>query len=574
MLVYKFSRLFYFLFLLTVLFPITLRAHPITNSTGTLRPNSHGLATSRGGMTATQLCSTTLLFSTITPAGKGCAPSQNRSPMKGKNRRRSSSKTNPVVLEKRAGNKQGDGGYQRDRGTVSSGTRANQPSAGKSRGNGGGNGDAVAVSMPYFSGGEGIPASSIHSVGSSKKARSAGKDKKRKTDKNSELEKARLPAVGSGAENSVETSDALAQSLQAMSLGESAAVKSGAKKSVETAAALAQSPQAVSLGPRATRAKRQGSTTRVNQNNFLDSIRDNPDGDFVQVENINLNFQTSGLPAFSGTYNGGGHKISDIRQGAGLFARLNRAEVSNLLLARSFPRNTAQSYVSGNAAGLLAGSSSRSRVSGVKMIFGGVNADSSAPEAATSGVLVGTSTYTEYTDIAIGLGAAGKPGAQDEARGTSGGIIGSGNHNTFTNILTADAVARGEPAGAIVGSGTNNTIRNVLVDASDDRAPAKLVGFGSYTLINGVVYGDSPPYNLAGANVSGFLGYNNPTEPPVVRVGDINEVEWRVGPNLASIPRSLDGIIRFARSELRTSNQPDCTQLACAPTCHGGLQIR
>ena len=539
MLVYKFSRLFYFLFLLTVLFPITLRAHPITNSTGTLRPNSHGLATSRGGMTATQLCSTTLLFSTITPAGKGCAPSKNRSPMKGKNRRRSSSKTNPVVLEKRAGNKQGDGGYQRDRGTVSSGTRANQPSAGKSRGNGGGNGDAVAVSMPYFSGGEGIPASSIHSVDSPKKARSAGKGKKRKTDQNPELKKAKVPAVRPGAEKSVETTAALAESLQAMSLSGSAA---------------RFKRQSVSSAP-----------VEVGQVNFEKAIRNSPVRKFIQVEDIILSAQSQGLPGLEGTYDGRGHKISNIRQGVGLFSTLDDSEVANLHLDDSFPFTSERPYVSGHIAGLLAGSSTGGRVSNITVTLAGVNVYSSAPDAANSGVLVGASTRTQYTDINLELGTAGKPEAQDQISGISGGIISRGNDNTFTNIVMAGMVVRGMPAGSILGSGTNNTISNFLINAGRDGTPAQLVGSGSYTLRNGIVYGDGPPYNLAGADIDGFLGYNDLSEPPVVQVGNIDETAWRVGPNLVPIPRTLDELLRITRSVFRVSYQFDCNVFACPP---------
>ena len=334
---------------------------------------------------------------------------------------------------------------------------------------------------------------------------------------------------------------------------------------------------------RSRRSKRQSGASApvcVNEQNFIQALKNNPDGHFIQTANIDMEkaekhaglynirhpgSPAEGLPEFRGTYDGGGYRLHHIYSKPALFSRLNRAVIKHVDLINNEGPGRGQAF--GLEAGLLAGESVDSTFIDVALNVAEINrgaltqqglAENAEPR---SGGLVGRSDNSVYE----GIRAAGFD-VGDNAYPVSGALVGSGDNNRFSNIYLDDFKVRGAAIGSLVGRGNNNTIVDFFVDSSGEGNPNQLVGSGNDTSIRrGVVTGQLPPYYPAGTTVEEVIGYFRLSDPATVSTGTLSENNWRLDPGLAPVPRVLDKNIKAVREKFRAQDAPACNLLACPP---------
>ena len=331
------------------------------------------------------------------------------------------------------------------------------------------------------------------------------------------------------------------------------------------------------------RSKRQSGAPApvcVNERNIIEKLRENPRGHFIQTEDIDMekaeiaagfygrrdpNVPAAGLPEFSGTYDGGGHKLKHISSNPGLFSRLNGAVIKHVDLIND--EGLKHGLAVGSEAGLLAGESVDSTFSDISMGVALINwaalthlgvAEDAEPH---SGTLVGRSNSSVYEDIRLvrfGLGIPDLP--------ASGGLVGSGDNNRFSNIYLDDFDVRGVNRGIIIGSGENNTIDGCVINSSGTSSPIQLVGSGNGTSVSRcLIFGTNPPYFPEGTVADEVIGYRSLSEPAILSIGTFSDTDWRLDPGLIPIPRMQDKNINAVRERFRSNDAPLCDQLACPP---------
>lgn len=222
--------------------------------------------------------------------------------------------------------------------------------------------------------------------------------------------------------------------------------------------------------------------------------------------------------AFTGTFDGAGfgvyalaaNKVVEVSNNVGyygFFAKLgNGSLIENLTLNLYYTldgANTSNSHVI--YAGGLAGYADHSTIVNVH-ISGGVyyNHNPQLGEIVAGGLL-GAATYTTISRCSNSAGVIAKRGHN----ATGGGIIGTGNHNTLTNVINygnviveaweglciiGDCTSVDTNAGGIVGYSSNNTLDfvinkgNVTISAGQDRKQGSLLGYSDSETISANVY--------------------------------------------------------------------------------------
>ena len=240
----------------------------------------------------------------------------------------------------------------------------------------------------------------------------------------------------------------------------------------------------------------------------LDAVRDHLDADHEQVADIDLSAYTNWVPIgktgdrFTGTYNGGGHKITGLVSApatgaAGLFGELSGATITDLEIE-------AGAVTSVSVAGLLVGNGVASTISGCVV--------SGTVEGKTAGGLGGFMTTVTMTEC----------GANVAVTGTGnyflGGLIGNGG-GVISKCYALGAVdGTGNYAGGLIGqSGVASTITDCYaqgaVTATTSGASGGLIGTTNVGSTQTITKNYASGAVSGGAANNGLIGARTATDP-------------------------------------------------------------
>ena len=546
--VHKCPGFFYIIFLLAALFPLAQHAYPGHNITGS---TGHGMSMHKQMRADVNgMCTRVALLSIIRPDSSSLQTELAKCKSSGGKTKNANGNNAPKAG--RTG-KRGRAGIRGGRGSQRNGTRTNSGklSAGKKPGRVNGSALAAGSSQNRLSNHQvSYPAEGYS--GTSETSGPGGLKPESVTGKKQGNKKAKV-------------------------LGRQQ-IAEGGQQAYSTVPAVS-TYNAVPL-PRSKRQSDAPAPVCVHQWNIIEKLRENPRGHFIQTEDIDMekaeiaaglyrlryhDSPAEGLPEFSGTYDGGGHKLKHIYSKPGLFSSLNGATIKHLDLINDEGVKRGRAF--GLEAGLLAGESVRSTFSDVSVGVAEVNRGSltqqglAANAQPQSGVLVGRSYDSVYEDIR----AAGFTLGFEEYP-ASGGLVGSGDNNRFFNIYTDNFGIGGVEHGLIIGSGENNTIDGCVIDNRLGGNPRQLVGSGNGTSVSRcLVFGKNTPYFSDGTVVDDVVGYRRLSDPATFSIGTFSETDWRLDPGLIPIPRMQDKNINAVRERFRSHDAPLCNQLACPP---------
>ena len=273
----------------------------------------------------------------------------------------------------------------------------------------------------------------------------------------------------------------------------------------------------------------------------LDAVRDHLDADHEQVADIDLSAYTNWVPIgesgdeFTGTYNGGGYKITGLVSApatgvAGLFGDLAGATIQDLEIEAGDVTSTA------DAGGLLFGSSSESTISGcvVSGTVGGLY---------FSGGLGGWEVYCTITECGANVKVTGL-GTDSSGSGYDcfGGLLGYASGNVSKCYALGDVLGVGSYAGGLIGYLTSGgTIADSYAQgdvlATTSEASGGLVGCtstGTEDIINS--YSSGAVTN--GAANGGLVGSDDSLTGPVLATCVWDKT---VNPTLANPSYGADG---------------------------------
>ena len=569
MLVHKFPGFFYIIFLLAALFPLAQHAYPGHNITGS---TGHGMSMHKQMRADVNgMCTRLALLSIIRPDSSSLQTEL----AKCRNAGGKTKKTNGNNAQKagRTG-KSGSAGTRGGRGNQRNGTRSNSGKSSAEKKPGKGNtgksnkgaqvaGASSAGKKPGRVDGSALVAGSfqnelgnhqvLHPVEGHAETSGPGGPK---------------PESGKGKK----------QGNKKTKVPGRQQIADSGQKAYSTAPAVS-TYNAVSL----RRSKRQSGAPApvcVNERNIIEKLKENPRGHFIQTEDIDMekaeiaaglyrfrfhDTPAEGLSEFSGTYDGGGHKLKHMFSDPGLFSRLNGATIKHLDLINDEGSKRGRAF-GGLEAGLLAGESADSTFSDISIAVAQINLgplttghlEDAEPH---SGVLVGRSNNSVYEDIRA---VRFTVGINDYP--VSGALVGSGENNRFSNIYLGNAYMGGVERGLIIGSGENNTIDGCVIDNRGGGYTRQLVGSGNGTSVSRcLIFGTNPPYFPEGTVADEVIGYRRLSSPATFSIGTFSETDWRLDPGLIPIPRMQDKNINAVRERFRSHDAPLCNQLACPP---------
>lgn len=265
----------------------------------------------------------------------------------------------------------------------------------------------------------------------------------------------------------------------------------------------------------------------------LDAVRDHLDAEHEQVADIDLSPYTNWVPIgesgdeFTGTYNGGGYKITGLVSApatgaAGLFGELSGATITDLEIEDG-DVTSANSF-----SGLLFGRANQSAISGC-VASGTVEGPSSS--GGLGGIMGGT-----ITECGADVEVTGSGG------GKIGGLLGYAIGAVSKCYALGDAIGVGSYAGGLVGSlGAGGTIADSYaqgdVSATTSEANGGLVGsISATTEVITNSYSTGAVNN--GAVNNGLIGVeSNPFADPVLDscYWDITINSTLASPNIGSV---------------------------------------
>ena len=218
------------------------------------------------------------------------------------------------------------------------------------------------------------------------------------------------------------------------------------------------------------------------KDDFLGMV-DDPDGDYTLMNNIDFEGDeisgmfTSESKAFTGTFDGKGHTISNFKfstSNFGLFSYTDGATIKNLVVVGSD-----EDYLD---------KMRDSEGNGIEIINGDY---STGRSSANIGILVGTATNTEFADITIdnvNISVKGNSSADLNV----GGVVGKATDSSFTNVHATNVslefpyVRLNVCAGSISGEG--KAVEAETYTAKNTSAEGTITGTLFYTSSEGYAY--------------------------------------------------------------------------------------
>ena len=222
------------------------------------------------------------------------------------------------------------------------------------------------------------------------------------------------------------------------------------------------------------------------KDDFLGMV-DDPDGDYTLMNNIDFEGDeisgmfTSESKAFTGTFDGKGHTISNFKfstSNFGLFSYTDGATIKNLVVVGSD-----EDYLD---------KMRDSEGNGIEIINGDY---STGRSSANIGILVGTATNTEFADITIdnvNISVKGNSSADLNV----GGVVGKAVDSSFTNVHATNVslefpyvrlnVCAGLFAGSVSGEG--KAVDTETYTAKNTSAEGTITGTLFYTSSEGYAY--------------------------------------------------------------------------------------